>query len=105
MHVYEIFDNKSGHAIATCRREKDAMDLVSEHNDRVSAFAWDYEHFTLPDPIMHKRVTVKAWFDHRAWEGTVIAESSGDFGARMLLVAPDKGAACWRSPDDVKPAT
>lgn len=49
------------------------------------------------------RVLVKAWFDYRAWEGTVIGESVGDFGKRMLLVAPDKGAALWRNPDDCKP--
>jgi hypothetical protein len=48
------------------------------------------------------RVLVKAWFDHRPFEATVIRESSGEFGHRMFLVAPDKGAAVWRDPSDCK---
>lgn len=52
---------------------------------------------------MNQRVLVKAWFDHKPWEGVVIGQSSGDFGACMLLIAPDKGAALWRNPDDCKP--
>lgn len=54
------------------------------------------------------KVRVKAWFDHREWEGTIIGESSGDFGNRMVLVEPSNakpgyGAAVWRNPDDCKP--
>lgn len=52
---------------------------------------------------MKQKVLVKAWFDHRAFVATVLSESSGDFGNRMLLVAPEKGAAVWRNPDDCKP--
>lgn len=43
MLVFEIFDNSTGLAVATCIHESDAMDLVSEHNDRASEYAWDYQ--------------------------------------------------------------
>jgi len=52
------------------------------------------------------KVVVKAWFDHRAWEGEVIGErnrGSDDADYPHMLLVASKSGALWRLSEDCRP--